>query len=284
MKKTVIIIIAILLGAGALAYPSASDYLARKNGSEIVQAYTEKVAELDDETKSNVWAEAESYNEILAGWIANDFFYEGAGEAKPDDYGQALNIDGIMGYVDIPKINIYLPIYHGTADNVLNKGAGHLEGSALPIGGASRHSVITGHSGLVRAKMFTDLTALIINDIFYIHVLGETLAYEVNKISVIEPDAIDELAWPDGKDYCTLLTCTPYGVNTHRLLVRGERVEYISEEKESIQRIPESETENPVMRAAIITASVMLILIAITAVLSGRRKRGDILSDVQEPQ
>jgi len=274
MKKTVIIIAAVLLGAGALAYPSVSDYLARKNGSEIVQGYTTKLAELDDGTKNRVLAEAERYNENLAGRHTLGFSLEGGADAAmPGEYKSALNINGIMGYVDIPRINVYLPIYHGTGDNVLNRGAGHLEGTALPIGGSSRHSVITGHSGLVHAKMFTDLPSLIAGDMFYIHVLGEILAYEVDKITIIEPQTTDELAQFAGKDYCTLLTCTPYGINTHRLLVRGVRVEYVPEVKEAIRPISESGSDVPVARAAIITTSIMLALITIAAVASSRRKR-----------
>ena len=273
MKKTVIIITAVLLGVGALAYPSVSDYLARKNGSEIVQDYTKKISELDEEEKNRIWAEAESYNGSLNDRPLHDFFLEGAVAEVPEEYKRTLNINGIIGYVDIPKLDVYLPIYHGTGDDVLNKGAGHLEGSALPIGGSFRHSVITGHSGLVHAKMFTDLPALAAGDLFYIHVLDEILAYEVDKISVIEPENTDELAPFEGKDYCTLLTCTPYGINTHRLLVRGERVDYIPEVKEAIRQISESKADDTVARVAIVTSLVMLILIAVTIVASNRIKR-----------
>ena len=297
MKKAVIIITAGLLGAGALAYPSVSDYLTRKNGSEILQDYTIKIARLDSETISRAWAEAERYNETLAktnlplhDFLTADTAMDTAmamdtvmamdtAVAMPEEYNQTLNIGGIMGYVDIPGIDIYLPIYHGTGDYVLNRGAGHLEGSALPIGGSSRHSVITGHSGLVHARMFTDLSALKAGDLFYIHVLGEILAYEVDKISIIEPDITDELAQFEGKDYCTLLTCTPYGINTHRLLVRGERIEFSPEAKAAIQPIPESGSDDTVVRVAIITTSIMLILIAIAAVVSGRRRRAGIECD-----
>ena len=273
MKKAVILIIIVLLGVGALAYPSISDYLARKNGSELIQEYTVKLAELDDGTKSRMWAEAEKYNETLTGRPVHDPFIEGTGIAMPEEYRQTLNVDGIMGYVEIPSIDVYLPIYHGTGDNVLNKGAGHLEGSTLPIGGSYRHSVITGHSGLVHAKMFTDLTALTEGDLFYIHVLGETLAYEVDRITITQPHITDELVVFDGKDYCTLLTCTPYGVNTHRLLVRGERVEYNPEIKEAISQTTDSVANNPVVWVAVITAALMFLLIIIAVIVTRKRRR-----------
>ena len=274
MKKTIIVIAVVLLGAGALAYPGVSDYLSRINGSEIVQDYSKKVSELDEATKGRLRAEAESYNEMLAGYIMQEPPARGAADAAlPVRYEPTLNIGGVMGYVEIPKIEVHLPIYHGTGDDVLNKGAGHLEGTALPIGGIGRHSVITGHSGLVHAKMFSDLQDLAAGDLFYIHVLGETLAYEAVDILVVEPDAADELAPFAGKDYCTLLTCTPYGVNTHRFLVRGERVEYIPEVKAAIQQIKESGVDNTVARVAIITTSVMLLFVGMAIAVSGRRMR-----------
>ena len=272
MKKAIILAIIILAGVSALVYPSVSDYFSRKNGSELIQEYSEKIAELDFDAKSRMWAEAEMYNETLIGKPLHDPFLDGAGVTMPDEYRQTLSINGIMGYVDIPGIDVYLPIYHGTSEHVLEKGAGHLEGSTLPLGGSFRHSVITGHSGLVHAKMFTDLAALGEGDLFYIHVLGEVLAYEVDKITITEPNITDELTVFDGKDYCTLLTCTPYGVNSHRLLVRGERVEYNPEVKGAIRHIADSGADNTVARVAIITTAIMFLLIIAAIAVSGRRK------------
>ena len=272
MKKAIILVIIILAGVSALVYPSISDYFSRKNGSVLIQEYSVKIAELDDETKSLMWAQAEMYNETLTGKPLHDPFLDNTGAAMPDEYMQTLDINGIMGYVEIPGIDVYLPIYHGTADDVLEKGAGHLEGSTLPLGGGSRHSVITGHSGLVHAKMFTDLASLEQGDMFYIHVLGEVLAYEVAKIMITEPYITDELMVFDGKDYCTLLTCTPYGINSHRLLVRGERVEYRPEVKEAARHITNSDADNTIARVAIITAAIMLLLI-IVAIAKYRRRR-----------
>ena len=272
MKKKVVAAIAFLLGACALVYPRASDYLARINGSKIVQEYTKKITQLDSAEKSRIWAGAESYNGLLSSQPLHGFLLESAYADMSDEYRQALNIGGIMGYVDIPKLDIYLPIYHGTGDDALGKGAGHLEGSALPIGGISRHSVITGHSGLVHARMFTDLPALAVGDLFYIHVLGEVMAYEVGKISTIDPGATDELAPFDAMDYCTLMTCTPYGINSHRLLVRGERVAYSPEIKESIQKIPESGVDVTVVWAAFFTATMVMIMITTTITVSAKTK------------
>ena len=272
MKKAIILAITIVVGVGALVYPSVSDYFSRKNGSVLIQEYSAKISELDFEAKTRMWAEAEMYNETLTGKPLHDPFLDSTGIAMPDEYRRTLNINGIMGYVDIPGIGVYLPIYHGTSEHVLEKGAGHLEGSTLPLGGSFRHSVITGHSGLVHAKIFTDLAALTQGDLFYIHVLGEVLAYEVDKITITEPHITDELMIFDGKDYCTLMTCTPYGINSHRLLVRGERVEYSPEVKGAIRHITDSGADSMVARVATITAVIMLVLIILAIAVSGRRK------------
>ena len=164
----------------------------------------------------------------MSGDPVHDPFVIGSGYALPENYKEVLNVsdDGVMGYVEIPKISVYLPIYHGTSDEVLEKGVGHIQNTSVPIGGNSTHSILTGHTGLPNAELFTRLDELGIDDIFYIHVLGDVLTYKVFETKVILPDKIDELRILNGKDYVTLVTCTPYGVNSHRLLVKAERVEY----------------------------------------------------------
>jgi sortase A len=195
--------------------------------------------------------------------------------AMPKDYWEALDIGGIMGYVEIPKISVMLPIYHGTKEENLKKGVGHLEGSTLPIGGASRHSVLTGHTGLTEARLFSDLNGLEIGDLFYIEVLGEKLAYKVDLIKIIEPNNTDDLQRFTENDYVTLLTCTPYGVNSHRLLVRGERVEYNEAEKEAILPSKISTTDQKVIQAALITLAAMAVLVPLAILFVRRRKKTD---------
>lgn len=224
-----------LIGAGIFLYPLVSNAIAESQQDHTIREYKIAVDETDQEKIDAEWAKAEEYNENLAGDPVHDPFVLGSGYVLPDNYEEVLNVngDGVMGYIEIPKIDVYLPIYHGTSEEVLAKGAGHIEASALPIGGKYRHSVISAHRGLPSAELFTRLDELEEGDQFYIHVLDQTLAYEVDQISVIEPEDLSELSAYEDHDYVTLLTCTPYGVNTHRLLVRGERTEYIPEVAEA---------------------------------------------------
>ena len=273
MKRTVIVIVIFTLGLSALSYPLVANYFARKNGSKLIQEYSEKVSQTDRQKLDEMWAQAEKYNENLTGVPVHDPFLEGSGMAMPQSYTDTLNLKGFMGYVEIPKIEVYLPIYHGTSEATLSRGIGHLEGSTLPIGGRSRHSVITGHSGLVNAKMFTDITELRENDLFYIHVLGEHLAYKVDQIKIIEPNVTEDLLRFEGKDYVTLLTCTPYGINTHRLLVRGERVPYDEAAKEAIKTVGMSQADALVLKAAILTTTVMILVAVLITVLNKKQER-----------
>lgn len=224
----IISIIFIILGVGIFLYPSISNYLAEKNHVDIIRKYDDLVVKIDEEKLNEEKEKARIYNENLSGDPVHDPFIIGSGYALPENYKEVLNIsnDGVMGYVEIPKISVYLPIYHGTSDDVLEKGVGHIQNTSVPVGGNSTHSVLTGHTGLPNAELFTRLDELVIGDIFYIHVLGDVLTYKVFETKVILPDKIDELQILNGKDYVTLVTCTPYGVNSHRLLVKAERVEY----------------------------------------------------------
>lgn len=215
-------------GAGIFLYPAVSNRLAEKDQMEIITAYAKCVDETDKGELERQWKLAEEYNDNLAGDPLHDPFVPGSGYALPDNYMSVLNVngDGMMGSIEIPKIHVNLPIYHGTGEEVLEKGAGHLESTALPIGGLYRHSVISAHRGLPSAELFTRLDELELGDVFYIRVLDRTLAYEVDQISVIEPEELTLLQSERDKDLVTLLTCTPYAVNTHRLLVRGSRIPY----------------------------------------------------------
>ena len=224
----IISIIFIILGVGIFLYPSISNYLAEKNHIDIIRNYDDLIVKIDEEKINEEKEKARIYNENLSGDPVHDPFVIGSGYALPENYKEVLNVsdDGVMGYVEIPKISVYLPIYHGTSDEVLEKGVGHIQNTSVPIGGNSTHSILTGHTGLPNAELFTRLDELGIGDIFYIHVLGDVLTYKVFETKVILPDKIDELRILNGKDYVTLVTCTPYGVNSHRLLVKAERVEY----------------------------------------------------------
>lgn len=224
----IISIIFIILGVGIFLYPSISNYLAEKNHIDIIRNYDNLIVKINEEKINEEKEKARIYNENLSGDPVHDPFVIGSGYALPENYKEVLNVgdDGVMGYVEIPKISVYLPIYHGTSDEVLEKGVGHIQNTSVPIGGKSTHSVLTGHTGLPNAELFTRLDELGIGDIFYIHVLDDVLTYKVFETKVILPDKIDELQILNGKDYVTLVTCTPYGVNSHRLLVKAERVEY----------------------------------------------------------
>ena len=199
------------------------------------EVYEQTVAAQDDALLAEEWAKAEEYNENLAGDPVHDPFVPGSGYALPDNYLDVLNIDGVMGRITIPKIGVDLPIYHGTDAETLEKGVGHIESTSLPIGGEYRHAVLTGHRGLPSAELFTRLDELEPGDQFYLHVLDATLAYQVDQILTVEPQELETLVAEPGQDYVTLVTCTPYGINTHRMLVRGARIPYVPEAEQSTQ-------------------------------------------------
>lgn len=228
-KITLLLSLLLIFGGVIISlYPSVSNYFAEKNQVEIIEKYDELVVSIDAQGVEEELQKAQTYNENLAGDPVHDPFVEGSGYALPTNYTSILNFtdSGIMAYIEIPKISVHLPIYHGTSSEVLEKGVGHIQSTSLPIGGESTHCVLTGHTGLPSAELFTRLDELDIGDIFYIHVLNKVLTYKVYETKVILPDKIDELQVVPGKDYITLVTCTPYGVNTHRLLVKAEQVEY----------------------------------------------------------
>lgn len=222
-------------GAAVFCYPAISNYLNQKNQTRVVQHYEQTVAAQDDALLAEEWAKAEEYNENLAGDPVHDPFVPGSGYALPDNYLDVLNIDGVMGRITIPKIGVDLPIYHGTDAETLEKGVGHIESTSLPIGGEYRHAVLTGHRGLPSAELFTRLDELEPGDQFYLHVLDATLAYQVDQILTVEPQELETLVAEPGQDYVTLVTCTPYGINTHRMLVRGARIPYVPEAEQSTQ-------------------------------------------------
>ena len=211
-----------LAGIGILLYPTASNYYNVVHQSNAIVEYAENLAAMDNETTRKLWDDAAAYN--------RDLYLAQLGEALPEDalqnYDEILHVadNGMMGYIDIDKIKVHLPIYHGTSEAVLQKGIGHLEWSSFPVGGESTHTVLTGHTGLPSARLFTDLEKMEIGDTFVLQIVGETMTYEIEELLTVMPYEIDSLAISGGQDLCTLVTCTPYGVNSHRLLVRAHRV------------------------------------------------------------
>ncbi len=223
---TAILVAALLIGMGLIAYPSFADYWNSFHQSRAVMSYAESVANMDAEEYERILGEARAYNEQLAengiNWNLRD--------RDKETYMSRLNIsgDGVMGYIRIQKINVVLPVYHGTDESVLQTSIGHLEQSSLPVSGESVHSMLSGHRGLPSARLFTDLDKLKEGDTFTVTVLNETMTYEVDHIWIVEPEDLSHLFIEKGKDYCTLITCTPYGINSHRLLVRGHRIENVN--------------------------------------------------------
>jgi sortase A len=238
VKKVVALCVAvlcILISLGLIMYPVWSSWYLANHQAELEVQYNEELSKKDRSEIIQALEDAKEYNQyILPGTHGGGTFSQEAQLRAAENYKSMLNVngDGIMGYVEIPKISVSLPILHGTDEATLENGAGHLIGSSLPIGGAGTHSIITAHSGMASQKMFTDLVDLVEGDVFYVKVLGETLAYQVDNITVVLPHEISSLEIYEDKDYVTLVTCTPYAVNTHRLLVRGVRIPY--EESEVI--------------------------------------------------
>lgn len=277
----IIALIFILVGTGIFLYPSISNYLAEKNQVEAIRKYDKLVVNLDKAGLQEEKDKAQIYNENLSGDPVHDPFVKGSGYALPENYKEVLNFsgDGVMGYVDIPEINVYLPIYHGTSDDVLEKGVGHIQNTSLPIGGSSTHSVLTGHTGLPNAELFTRLDELEVGDIFYIHVLDEVLTYKIYETKVILPDKIDELQINNGEDLITLVTCTPYGVNSHRLLVKARRTEYeeynkleLSKDEEVKQNKNHKQYYLTGIQIGTVVLMVVLLIIILIIILIKRRK------------
>ncbi len=273
-----------LIGFGILAYPTISNQWNTYRQSQLISSYNNKVEEMTPEDFSQEWQKAEDFNAtITQNNLYGDVFGEDDGDLKNTDYWKVLNVadDGVMGYLSIPKINIKLAIYHGTADDVLQTGVGHLNGTKLPIGGDSNHTVLAAHRGLPSAKLFTDIDQLEAGDKFYIHVLDEVLAYQVDQIlPMVDKDdhetLEDALKIEDGKDQVTLFTCTPYGVNSHRLLVRGTRVPYNGEEDASAETVTDTmlhTIQNYYMLYLILGIAITILIILIMKLVSGRKQR-----------
>ncbi|MCD8047989.1 MAG: class C sortase [Clostridia bacterium] len=265
---TVLLVIVFILGLCIMAYPPVSNYWNKYHTTRMIADYTDAIAEMDYSVYEAMIEAAEEWNaeraENQTGLYLSDAEYE--------EYEQLLQVtkSGIMGYIDIEKIDVELPIYHGTSAGVLQVATGHLSGTSLPVGGESSHCVISGHRGLPSAMLFTDLDEMEIGDTFELTVLNETYTYEVDQISIIEPEDTESLFIVEGEDYCTLLMCTPYGINTHRLLVRGVRIETTGTH---VRVINEAVKVTSVLVAAVIAAPMLVILLIVMLATTRRRKR-----------
>lgn len=273
MKKnlsTVILILVFLTGLSLLLYPSVSDYWNSFHQSRAIATYASDVAAMDDQTYEKLWEDAQAYNKRL---LRREEPLRQT-EKRMDEYERLLNVDatGVMGYIEIPELKVSLPIYHGVDEGVLQIAVGHIPGSSLPVGGKGTHCVLSGHRGLPSAKLFTDLDELREGDRFLLRVLDETLTYEVDQILIVEPQEVDDIAIDPEQDYCTLVTCTPYGINTHRLLVRGHRVENQAD-AQAIRVTADAMQIEPVIVAPIVAAPMLLGLMLWVLLRDPKKKR-----------
>ena len=271
----IILVLVLFVGLSLLLYPTVSDYWNSFHQTRAITTYAEEVADLNEEEYERLWNVAQDYNRALAQrgihFVLTD--------EQIEEYEQMLDVSGlgVMGYIEIPEIRCSLPIYHGTDEAVLQIAIGHLEWSSLPVGGENSHCVLSGHRGLPSAKLFTNLDQLKEGDVFMLRVLDEVLTYEVDQIRIVEPQEVDDLQIENGKDYCTLVTCTPYGINTHRLLVRGHRIENI-EDSDSIHVTADAIQIEPLLVAPIVAIPILLILLILLLIPKQPKKKqgGDI--------
>lgn len=261
MKKhlsTFFLVVILLGGVALLLYPTVSDYWNSFRQSQVIADYDDSVSSLSQEDYERIWNNAVEYNQRLLGG-SHSFTLS---DDKRLDYQSQLSVSGnggVMGYIEIPTINVSLPVYHGTSESVLQVGVGHIEGTSLPVGGPSTHCVLSGHRGLPSATLFTNLDQLKEGDIFVLRILNETLTYEVDQIHIVLPAQVDDLAIVEGKDYCTLVTCTPYGINSHRMLVRGHRTENVA--SDTVRVTSEAIQIDPIIVAPITAVPMLLVLL-----------------------
>lgn len=273
MKKnmsTYLLILVLVLGLSLLLYPTVSDYWNSLHSSQAIASYSEKVSSLNEEDYEHLWNDAQEFNKRIPK-RTNVFRLE---DAEKVNYRRTLNLtgNGIMGYVEIPEINCVLPIYHGTDEAVLQIAVGHLEWTSLPTGGEGTHCVLSGHRGLPSAKLFTDLDKITEGDVFILRVLDEILTYEVDQILIVEPNVTDALRLEEGKDYCTLVTCTPYGINSHRLLVRGHRIENAAQAA-NVRVTADALRIQPLVVAAVLFFPFLLLILLILSLFDRKKKQ-----------
>ena len=269
-SSTIILVSIFLVGLCILLYPTISDFWNEKRQSQAIINYDDLIVDLTPEDYSAHFSKANEYNRKLS-LISSPFI---GYKSLEKEYYDTLDVngDGMMGYITIEKIKIQLPIYHGTSDKVLNSAVGHVEGSSIPVGGQGTHSVLSAHRGLPSAKLFTNLDKLEIGDVFTIRILDKTITYQVDQILIVLPDEVNDLYAVPGEDYCTLVTCTPYGINTHRMLVRGNRIENIEKEKK-VNVITEAYRIDPLIVTPAVAAPMLGILLIFLLVKSAKEKK-----------
>ena len=273
MKKhlsTILLLLVFIVGLSLLLYPSFADWWNSFHQTQAIATYSEQVADIDDEKYEEIWNAAWDYNQSLLK-RTNSYLLS---DAQKAEYDSLLDVGGtgVMGYIEIPSIKVALPIYHGTDEAVLQVAVGHLEWTSLPVGGESTHCVVSGHRGLPSAKLFTDLDQMQVGDTFIFRILDEVLTYEVDQIRIVEPSDTSELSIVKGKDLCTLVTCTPYGINSHRMLVRGHRVDNAEEAR--VVRVTADATQiEPIIVAPIVAAPMLLVLLVILMIPKPKKRR-----------
>lgn len=276
-------LLVILLGIGILVYPSLSEYLSERNSSRTTASYDDSVSQMEQARLDEMLAQAQEYNRQLAQVSAGQAPQsdEDDNPITPESYWDLLNVDstGMMGYIEIPKLNTTIPIYHGSSEEVLQVGVGHLQNTSLPVGGESTHAALSGHRGLPTRSLFTDLDKMEIGDRFYIKILNETLCYTVDQILTVLPSDMEALAIEPGQDYVTLITCTPYGINSHRLLVRGVRTPYDPQEYQEDEEENASFWQNlPIqyrhlLTGAVVIVGILLLRALVCRILKTRKRR-----------
>lgn len=272
MKKnlsTIVLVVIFFVGLSLLLYPSVSNYWNSFHQSHMIASYVEEVANMDQEKYDRLWQGAEEYNRALQ----DTYFHLTLSDEEYARYEKILDVTGtgIMGYIDIPKIKCSLPIYHGIDEAVLQIAIGHIAGTSMPVGGTGTHCVLSGHRGLPSAKLFTEIDKLIVGDEFMIRTLDEVLTYEVDQILIVLPEETDALKIEKDKDLCTLVTCTPYGINTHRLLVRGHRVETV--DRSSIRVTADAIRIEPMVVAPVVAAPILLALLVYVMISADKKKK-----------
>lgn len=268
--STIFLILILVVGLSLMLYPSFSNWWNEAHQSRAIAAYSQEVSKLDENRYDELWQQAREYNRSLVG-RENAYLLD---DSQKAEYERLLDVSGmgIMGYIEIPSLKVSMPIYHGTEESVLQVAVGHLEWTSLPVGGESTHCVLSGHRGLPSAKLFTDLDRLVVGDRFRLGVLDQVLTYEVDQILIVEPQDTEALLIEEGKDLCTLVTCTPYGINTHRLLVRGHRVETEKDVK-NVRVTSDAIQIEPYLVAPVVAAPILLVLLLGLLIPRRRNKR-----------
>ena len=273
MKKylsTIILFLVLIIGLSLVLYPTFADWWNSFHQSKAVASYVEQVSNMDDEKYQEIWSAAWEYNQSLID-RPNSYLLS---EEQQEEYQALLNIggNGVMGYIEIPKLDVVLPIYHGTNEAILQVAIGHLDWTSLPVGGESSHCVVSGHRGLPSARLFTDLDKMEVGDTFMLRILDEVLTYEVDQIRIVEPHVTDDLLIVEGEDLVTMVTCTPYGINTHRMLVRGHRIE--TQEEKVVRRVTSDAIQiEPVIVAPFVAAPILFALLVVLMIPKSKRRK-----------